>query len=661
VAGGDLLVHRGVEVGIEETAILRETARPTGDSPADATQAWPPSPRGTRSQVKHRRLFLAGITASSIAVFIALAGFIFYLGSRSGNREDPEVPVVTGVEEGPPAPREELELADLVERIEPAVVRIDVRQSGGNTLGSGFVADKRGWVVTNFHVLRGAREAVVRFRDDTRADVEGVLAADIAADLAVVQITDPCEQLTVAPLAADLPRKGDEVVAFGAPQGFSFSASEGIISAIRTGREIREILVPVAGIHRHGQPGYDAEAQWIQTTAPISRGNSGGPLVNRQGEVVGVNTWVHAGGQSLNFAASPLAAADLLAAVAGPARPLASLDELVPTDGLRPSPGSGPELPECLIAGNEPGEVYCLEEHTGAVTDISVSPDGRYLATASSDRKVCLVELKTLEVVYRLESTDSEFLCVGFSHDGRHVFTGSGAGEAEDRNLRIWDRPTGDLLTRLVGRPEGTLSIAVSADGRSMVSTHAGGLADLRRLDRPADSFPLVAHDRSRPCWDATFSPDSRFLLTAGADGKLFVWQIEDRPVGYSRMQAHNDDVRAVAFSPHGTTIASAGNDGSIRVWSTWRVEDDWRLAKKITGHDGPVTSLDYAPDGRFLVSGGADKTVRIWDPVRGQAVQTYNGHTDGVTSVQFLPGGQIVASASADKTVRFWRVPRSD
>jgi S1-C subfamily serine protease len=81
------------------------------------------------------------------------------------------------------------------------------------------------------------------------------LAADIASDLAVLQLAAPPEQLPVAPLAAQLPRKGDEVVAFGAPQGFSFSASEGIISAIRTGREIRDILVPVAGVLRYGQPG----------------------------------------------------------------------------------------------------------------------------------------------------------------------------------------------------------------------------------------------------------------------------------------------------------------------------------------------------------------------------------------------------------------------
>ena len=100
-------------------------------------------------------------------------------------------------------------------------------------------------------------------------------------------------------LADALPRKGESVVTFGAPKGLSFSASEGIVSAVREGKELTDYV--------EGLPG-----TWIQTTAPISSGNSGGPLVKRDGRVTGMNTMVLLTGQNLNFAISSVDVADVL-------------------------------------------------------------------------------------------------------------------------------------------------------------------------------------------------------------------------------------------------------------------------------------------------------------------------------------------------------------
>src|SRR5947209_8480877 len=82
----------------------------------------------------------------------------------------------------------------------------------------------------------------------------------------------------------------DLVAAFGAPQGLSFSASEGIVSAVRSGKELKSMLPA------YQATGYSEAATWVQTTAAISPGNSGGPLVNMKGEVVGLNTWAYTAG-----------------------------------------------------------------------------------------------------------------------------------------------------------------------------------------------------------------------------------------------------------------------------------------------------------------------------------------------------------------------------
>lgn len=191
------------------------------------------------------------------------------------------------------------DLVDLIAQIEPSVVRIETEDG----LGSGFVTAADGTVVTNFHVIAGNSSATIHFADGKSFDVIGVLAMDEDRDLAV--LSTAAKDLPALPIATELPRRGVEVVTFGAPAGLSFSTSTGIISAIREGNEPSEQMLELSA------------GQWLQTTAPISPGNSGGPLVNRQGMVVGANTFHISGGQNLNFAISCIDINEMLALAVG--------------------------------------------------------------------------------------------------------------------------------------------------------------------------------------------------------------------------------------------------------------------------------------------------------------------------------------------------------
>ena len=99
-------------------------------------------------------------------------------------------------------------------------------------------------------------------------------------------------------IGSSLPLKGQAVLAFGSPAGLTSSTSNGIVPAIRSGTQVRELF----GNGIYESLGYDLEATWIQHTAATSRGNSGGPLVNMRGELIGLNTWSRPDGQNLNFA-----------------------------------------------------------------------------------------------------------------------------------------------------------------------------------------------------------------------------------------------------------------------------------------------------------------------------------------------------------------------
>jgi hypothetical protein len=214
-------------------------------------------------------------------------------------------------------------LAPLVTRVDPSVVTITLPNERE---GSGFVVDAKGLVVTNYHVIEGAKHATVTFADKKILVVDGFVAVNVSKDLALLHVQSHNKELPALRLAESLPAKGDRVFAFGAPMGLSGSVSDGIVAAIRPGHEVRLTLLRLA--HRdiyHDVLGYDMDAQWIQTTAPISPGNSGGPLVNGNGEVVGVNTWVCASGQNLNFSLSVLHLREFLAAAGTSVQLLSSL------------------------------------------------------------------------------------------------------------------------------------------------------------------------------------------------------------------------------------------------------------------------------------------------------------------------------------------------
>ena len=152
----------------------------------------------------------------------------------------------------------------------------------GQSLGSGFVIDKEGHVVTNYHVVEGADEVYVNFSQDDRLKAR-VVGLDPSTDLALLKI-DVDHKRALAPLElgnSDSVGVGDAVVAIGNPFGLDRTATAGIVSAVQ--REIES-------------PGGFTIDKVIQTDAAINKGNSGGPLLNGNGQVIGVNTQIATGG-----------------------------------------------------------------------------------------------------------------------------------------------------------------------------------------------------------------------------------------------------------------------------------------------------------------------------------------------------------------------------
>ncbi len=204
------------------------------------------------------------------------------------------------------------DLADVVARAEQCVVRIDVENVGQ---GSGYVVASSGIVVTNVHVMAGAERAIATFPNGNKHEIRGTYWIDEGRDICIIQIE--ATGLAELPVATDLPRKGEEVIALGSPLGLSFSATRGIVSAIRKEAEIQaDISDPTM------------RGTWVQVDAPLSPGNSGGPLINKAGQLVAMSTRASSGrAQNLNFGISAIDVSTAIKSAKG--KPLQSLAETV--------------------------------------------------------------------------------------------------------------------------------------------------------------------------------------------------------------------------------------------------------------------------------------------------------------------------------------------
>ncbi|MDQ4138607.1 MAG: trypsin-like peptidase domain-containing protein [Actinomycetota bacterium] len=227
-------------------------------------------------------LTIAALASALLAASVGGCTSIFAPPESTATRE------ATAASEQPAPERpqgETLSIPDLVDAVEPSVVTIFT--DGG--LGSGVVYTAEGVIITNEHVVRGATQVEVAFADGQRVGGT-VLATDPIVDIAVVEADR--SDLPAAEFATELPEVGEAAVVIGSPLGFENTVTSGIISALH-----REI----PGSASTGQSLVDL----IQTDAAISPGNSGGAVVNLQGQIIGISEAYippSAGAVSLGFA-----------------------------------------------------------------------------------------------------------------------------------------------------------------------------------------------------------------------------------------------------------------------------------------------------------------------------------------------------------------------
>ena len=253
----------------------------------------PDAPSGQRpGRVASAAKPVAALVAASLLGGSAALGGAWALGAFDDQATVAEVAPIPTESAGESTGPTTIDVADIYRRSAPGVVQITSTSRGaggtdifGNVvpgetqraLGSGFVIDKDGHIVTNYHVVQGASEIEVSFSNKDTVEAK-VVGSDPSTDLALLKVDVDAKALTPLSLAdSDKVAVGDPVVAIGNPFGLERTVTAGIVSALQ-----REVRAPNNYTIDHV----------IQTDAPINSGNSGGPLINAEGRVIGVNSQI---------------------------------------------------------------------------------------------------------------------------------------------------------------------------------------------------------------------------------------------------------------------------------------------------------------------------------------------------------------------------------
>jgi len=284
-----------------------------------------------------------------------------------------------------------------------------------------------------------------------------------------------------------------------------------------------------------------------------------------------------------------------------------------------------------------------LVGHTACVESVALSPDGDSVAAGACDGTIKLWDMSSGRHLRTLEGHETATFFLFFTPDGRTLASGSWG----DNVIKLWNASNGELL-RTLFIEHGVSSIAISPDGATIA---VAGLSNtmITLLDASSGTLLRMLEGHAAVACSLSFSPDGRILASGSGDATTKLWNTLSGAL--LRTLFGHTTVSSTAFSPDGSTLASGSDDGIMRLWDV-SSGDSLRI---LSDHSPSVTSVAFSNDGESLASGSGDGTIRLWNTQQGTLIRTLTGHTDRILSVAFVSDKNTLASGSWDDTVKLW------
>jgi WD40 repeat protein/serine/threonine protein kinase len=289
--------------------------------------------------------------------------------------------------------------------------------------------------------------------------------------------------------------------------------------------------------------------------------------------------------------------------------------------------------------------VRTFEGHSKTVVSVSLSHDGRYALSGSLDKTLRLWDVTTGKCARIFEGHGKAVVSVSLSHDGRYALSGS-----LDKTLRLWDVTTGKCIRTFEGHSDNVLSVSLSHDGRYALSGSTDQTLKLWDVSTGKCARTLEGH--SKAVVSVSLSHDGRYALSGSSDKTLRLWDVTTGKCARI-FEGHRDVVESVSLSHDGRYALSGSSDKTLRLWDV----TTGKCVRTFEGHSKTVVSVSLSHDGRYALSGSSDKTLRLWDVTTGKCVRTFEGHSKTVVSVSLSHDGRYALSGSSDQMLRLWDV----
>ncbi|WP_342267925.1 pentapeptide repeat-containing protein [Candidatus Tisiphia endosymbiont of Empis tessellata] len=287
-------------------------------------------------------------------------------------------------------------------------------------------------------------------------------------------------------------------------------------------------------------------------------------------------------------------------------------------------------------------------EHNAPVYCLSYSPDGKYLASGSTDNTVKIWDAKNGKLLQNLEGHTWYIKCIRYSPDGKYLASGS-----TDNTVKIWNAKDGRLLQNLEGHTRyGVKYISYSHDGKQLASgsCYMNPILEIWNVENPENdkNDRLVQNLKGHTC--ISYSPDGKYFASGSLDKTVITWDIENSKL-FQTLTGHTSGVKCISYSPDGKYLASS-EAHTIKIWNA----ENGNLFQNLNEQTDVVRDIRYSPDGQYLaVSSVIDNTVKIWNATNGKLLHNLEKHMYVVTCISYSPDGQYLASGFQDNIVKIW------